>query len=395
MPTPIAYQVRDKTAYLFRFFHPDTGKRIRLRLGVISANNATEAGIHLDQMIEALTYHGDYPPRTIQWLSTLPDDVYQRFVNAGLVGDRTSARFPILRHFLADYLRLKEGGSSRSGQWKPRTVKNRKQSIDDLQLYFGEETPIDQIDAGAADEWLHWMMAPTPEGRGLAPATASKKLKDARQFFRFAQRKQYISTNPFDGIRLPPQDNPDRLVYLPTTTIERVLEEIKDPEFRLLIALGRYAGFRIPSEAGGLRWSDINWDKKTIRVTAPKKSGDSRGGQRICRLFDELVPFLKAVKSLADTQDGFVLPSMCSAGRENHRTQWGRYIDRAGVDRWPRPFQNLRASALTDLAEKYPLQLVCKWLGNSIPVAMNHYVMLKGIDLSDIAVPSVRQDAAE
>jgi integrase len=184
-------------------------------------------------------------------------------------------------------------------------------------------------------------------------------------------------------------------VYVPIATIERVLEEIKDPEFRLLIALGRSAGFRIPSEASGLRLSDINWEKNTIRVTAPKKSGDSRGGQRICRLFDQLVPFLEAARQLADAQNGFALPSMCSAQRESHRMQLGRYIEKAAVERWPRPFQNLRASALTDLAEKHPLQLVCKWLGNSIPVAMNHYVMLKGVDLSDIAVPSTGQDAAE
>lgn len=251
MAAPIAYVIRGKTAYQFRFSRPDTGRRTKLRLGVVSNNYAIEAGIHLDKMIEAVKYQGDFPQRTIQWLSTLPDDLYQRFVNAGLVGERSSADIPNLQDFLTVYMKMKEGdssGSSRSGRWKTGTVRNRQQSIDDLVLYFGEQTLVDQIDPGAAEEWLHWMMAPEPNGRGLSPATASKKLKDARQFYKFAQRKQFAVINPFDGIRLPPQDNPDRLTYVERASIERVLEQVTDPEFRLLIALGRYAGFRIPSE---------------------------------------------------------------------------------------------------------------------------------------------------
>lgn len=42
---------------------------------------------------------------------------------------------------------------------------------------------------------------------------------------------------------------------------------------------------------------------------------------------------------------------------------------------WPRLFQNLRASRETELAEKYPVQVVTSWMGNTPNVAMRHYLM--------------------
>ena len=43
---------------------------------------------------------------------------------------------------------------------------------------------------------------------------------------------------------------------------------------------------------------------------------------------------------------------------------------------WPRLFQNLRASRETELAESYPLHVVCKWIGNTAKVAADHYLQV-------------------
>ena len=47
----------------------------------------------------------------------------------------------------------------------------------------------------------------------------------------------------------------------------------------------------------------------------------------------------------------------------------------AGLEPWPRPFHNLRASRETELVETYPVQVVTSWLGNTPSVAMRHYLM--------------------
>jgi hypothetical protein len=50
---------------------------------------------------------------------------------------------------------------------------------------------------------------------------------------------------------------------------------------------------------------------------------------------------------------------------QNLRTQMLRIIRRAGLTPWPKPFHNLRASRETELAEEYPVHVVCKRIGNT------------------------------
>ncbi len=60
----------------------------------------------------------------------------------------------------------------------------------------------------------------------------------------------------------------------------------------------------------------------------------------------------------------------------NLRTQLHRIIRRAGLEPWPKVFQNLRSTRETELAEDYPMHVVCAWIGNSQPVAAKHYLQL-------------------
>ena len=49
---------------------------------------------------------------------------------------------------------------------------------------------------------------------------------------------------------------------------------------------------------------------------------------------------------------------------------------KAGVEPWPRLFQNLRASRETELANSFPLHVVTSWLGNTPSVADRHYLQV-------------------
>ena len=60
----------------------------------------------------------------------------------------------------------------------------------------------------------------------------------------------------------------------------------------------------------------------------------------------------------------------------NLRTQLERIIRRAGLEPWPKPFQNLRSTRETELAETFPMHVVCRWIGNSEPVALKHYLQV-------------------
>jgi hypothetical protein len=69
----------------------------------------------------------------------------------------------------------------------------------------------------------------------------------------------------------------------------------------------------------------------------------------------------------------------------NLRTQFGRIIERAGLEPWPRLFHNLRASRETELAREYPVHVVTAWLGNTPKIALKHYLMTTDSDFQKAA----------
>ena len=46
------------------------------------------------------------------------------------------------------------------------------------------------------------------------------------------------------------------------------------------------------------------------------------------------------------------------------------------VRAWPKLFQNLRSTRETELAEQYPIHVICAWIGNSPAVAAKHYLQV-------------------
>jgi len=91
------------------------------------------------------------------------------------------------------------------------------------------------------------------EDEGLAEATVSKRVKTARQIFKLGVRWKLLPENPFADLKAGSQRNRDRLVFVPRASVEAVLEVTSDVQWRLLIALSRYGGLRVPSEALALK----------------------------------------------------------------------------------------------------------------------------------------------
>ena len=60
----------------------------------------------------------------------------------------------------------------------------------------------------------------------------------------------------------------------------------------------------------------------------------------------------------------------------NLRTHLERIIRRAGLEPWPRFFQNLRASRESELAAAYPLHVATTWIGNTARIAERHYLQV-------------------
>ena len=92
-------------------------------------------------------------------------------------------------------------------------------------------------------------------------------------------------------------------------------------------------------------------------------------------MFPELRPHLEECFDLAEPGSEFVITRYRDTNA-NLRTQLLRIIGRAGVQPWPKLFQNLRSTRETELADDFPMHVVCQWIGNSQPIAAKHYLQV-------------------
>ena len=197
--------------------------------------------------------------------------------------------------------------------------------------------------------------------------------------FRRAIRWRLIAANPFEGVAGGLQTNSERRRFVPAETIEAIMAETPDPEWRAVMALARWGALRIPSESNALRWSDIDWQRGSIRVTVPKLAHREGKGERFVPLFPELRGPLLELFEAAEPGCQWITPTLRTLC-PNLRQQFQRYIRRAGFKPWPRLWQNLRSSRESELMRSYDLATVCAWVGNSPTVAANHYATAIDLD---------------
>ena len=104
----------------------------------------------------------------------------------------------------------------------------------------------------------------------LAKATQIKTIKNLKQFFAQAVKLGHIDRNLFADHGGTVGGNKAKQFFVPCEMVEDVIAKCPDVQWRLLIALGRYAGMRLPSEIRHFKWSDIHWDESKFYVHSPK-----------------------------------------------------------------------------------------------------------------------------
>lgn len=266
---------------------------------------------------------------------------------------------------------------------KPSTEKNYKAARHYLEQHFGKDRMIASITPSEAEGFKRAM-----RDSGLAQATTSKFIKVARQVYRQAIKLKFVIESPFAEVTAGSQTNNARLRFVSRDQIARVLDACPSNEWRLLVVLSRFGGLRCPSEHMALRWRDIDWDRNRITVRASKTAAHANRETRIVPLFPEIAPYLRQAFEEATEGSEFVCTDHYRRAGVNLGTQLKRIIRRAGLEPWPRSWHNLRASAQTELSERFPLHVVCHWLGNTTAVAIQHYLSVRESDFAMALSPS-------
>lgn len=342
-----------------QFISP-SGQRKTIYLGKASLRYAESVRTKVEDLVcAAMTGH---PPAdaTSRWLNDLDHELYDKLAKVGLAKARAKAT---LGGFIDGYV-------EKRSDVKPSTRQVYDRVRRYLVGYFGEDKSLREITPGDADAW-RWHLKET----GLSDNTIRKSCGLAKQWFTAAVRSKLVQENPFAGLTGGVKANASRFYFVTRQQAERVIEACPDVEWQLLFALARYGGLRVPSGALCLRWADIDWRHDRFTVTSSKTEHHEGHGSRIVPIFPELKRHLLDAFELAEPGEPYCIMRYRDT-TANLRTQLQRIIKRAGLEPWPKLWQNLRSTRETELADQFPAHVVSAWIGNSVAVAVKHYLQI-------------------
>lgn len=348
------------------FVGPDA-KRRTIRLGKIDRKSAESICRHVEALSAAKTGGQPVPRDTAGWVAAIGDALRDKLAAVGLIEPREPANVMTVGALIQEYKAART-------DVKAGTAVNLDQSGKALLKFFDAAKPVGEVTEADAENFYRKQLT-----NGLAINTARRHTGRAKQFFAYALRKRIITANPFNGVKVATGGNPDRQEYVSVETIRVVLDACPSVEWRLIVALSRYAGLRCPSEHLALTWGDILWDRGRFVVRSPKTENTGKA-QRVVPIFPALYPYLRDAFEAAEPGQVYVIAKNRGEGgmgnglTTNWRTQLLRILRRAGLTPWPRLTHGLRAACQTDLSNQFPAHVVCEWLGNSLAVAREHYL---------------------
>ena len=345
-------------------------------LGKVSKRLAEETKSRVESINSAAISGVSLDGETAEWLGKIGNPLHVKLAAAGLVMPRKEQRLKLV-DFVEQYLVSRP-------DLKGNTIRNMRVEMARLLAYFGEERDASTITIAEAEEFAARIK------KDYAPATAGRLIKRCKQFFRAAVRRKTLANNPFQEIHGSNPGNEARKFFVTLANAYKVIDACPDAEWRLIFALSRFGGLRCPSEHLALTWPDVDWERDRFQVTSSKTEHHAGKGTRWVPIFPELRPYLEEVFDLAAEGTVYVINRYRDA-EQNLRTQLKRIIRRAGLEPWPKPFHNLRASRETELAQTYPLHVVCAWIGNTERIAAKHYLQVT----EDYFTLAAKTDSAE
>ncbi len=345
----------DTGAYALQFYDRHNVRRT-ISLGVITKREAETIKLHVEKIASAQHSSAPLDRMSSIWISEIGEKLRQKLARHKLIEE---CRDGTLGQFIDDFIKRRRANPA----FKESTFTVYKPVHESLRSYFGNNASLRSITKGDAQEWI------LRATKGKAPNTVRKWTRVAKTLFNSALDHGLIDTSPFDGMAYSNIRTTERHFYINDKMATDILNVLPTNELKLIFALLRYGGLRCPSELLELRWGDILWDKKRFIVRCVKVERHEGHETRVVPLFGEIEPLLQ--QAFDEAPEGSEL--IVSRSATNIRTHLENAISQAGLQRWPKLFQNLRSSRATELCEQFPNHVVAAWLGHSIQVAKLHY----------------------
>ena len=349
----------------------DNGKRKRIRIGIVTHDDAVEFKRRIEKLITAKVLNTSPDQETTVWLTGIGDAIYERLATHGLVPHRQGKNLADtkLGAFVDKYV------EQRRHDVKPASLTKIEASAALLKLYFGETITIDKITPDAAQDW-RMQLYKGDRKKKRAEATVRGYCRDVKKMFNDAVEREIIERNPFAKLKSAAIASGSDHYVTPEETAT-VLAECPDVQWKALFGLARLAGLRCPSETHTVPWDKVDWDRARLEVYAPKTDST-----RLVPIVPELRKILEEAFAAAEE----ALATAAQAGKKigelpivtmstnNRHRGLKAIVKRAGVVQWPDLYQTLRSSCETEWAAKYPQHAVSAWIGHSMEVSERHYL---------------------
>lgn len=368
-------------------FVDQDGKRQTIRLGICNKDTAIDHKELIEALLASKLSGFSLAPRIAERVAELDGQIRARYIKTGLLPSdgitvKTKKQL-LLEEYLENYFKSRSHDLKQSSQIAMGHTRKR------LIEYFGPKRPIVSITANDARLFRSWLATVNKrdkddEGKAkpLSANTLRRRTGFCKQIFSQAVMDGLIQRNPFVGMAASVRSNKERSQYVSMQTLIRVLKFTPNAKWRAMLVLARVAALRVPSELAGLKWDHIRFDERRILIVGSSKN--ERHANRHLRKIP-MLPILE--KHLLEWQmecepGEMVFPDV--TGQTNLRTTLEKILVKAGVEQWPKLWQNLRASGCTDFARQLPAHIAAAICGHTEQIAKEHYWQVGDTDLDGV-----------
>jgi integrase len=362
------------------------GKRRVLRLrsfGIDKKERAADIAVRMERLLAIRDIAAVPDEGTLAAIRAFHPRIREFLDSAGLIPPEAEER--TVHECLDAFLAYK------SSQCKPSSMLVLGRAAKHAKAYFPadkELQAVSALDVTGFNGWLRQQRG--KQSSRMAEATVRKTCSVLCQSFRFAQRSGWIQSNPVVSadVKRSVSSNPARVKDVSLDDTKRLLAACADREETLMVAFGRYAALRIPSEIAEMRWSDFKHDFGIVVV-----HGTKTGSIRKVPVMPSLRDLLLSGGVPSDLSQ-YVFPRL--RRYPSLSTAMRRIIKRSGVEDYPCALHSLRKSCITDWLKQYPdrgIPEIASWAGHCIAVMTKHYLHVQSEDSALLAARDAQADA--
>jgi len=355
-----------------RFYDHEKIRR-SVTFGKIPRRHAESHAGHIEELVNAKRGRYAADGRHFEWVAEQAEPTRRHLAKLGLIPPieepeaEEPPEVPTLEAWFDRYIENRPGSDGSRKVWN----RAKNQAV----KFFGADRLISEIQAADAIDWFERMQCGK---KALAETTARKMVSVARQVFKRAVKAKHIAENPFQDDELPTSIGNREKEYVSTETVQQALAVLPSAEWKAVLVFARYAGMRVQSELPLLRWTDIDEQENRFAVYSPKTKRT-----RQVPLFPEIRKALDDLRPITGESE-FVL-NVLREKSNNWRTPLEKILKREGIEPWKPLFNCLRSSAEIDIAAEFGVVAATEWVGNSVQVAMRHYLRTTAADFERAA----------